>query len=125
VYGFDDILLDVEDKEISRVQYVENTFECRYKIMAKHLLDSIHFMNDGLKGAIILQTSDVAEEVNNVIVKSKFVSEHPGMVYRVMENFNVSSYYNIKVLDVYVRRWQILDGIGAEYFSELCQSKVK
>ncbi|XP_060558647.1 G-protein coupled receptor GRL101-like [Ruditapes philippinarum] len=97
--------------------------------MAKHLLESVHFTNDHLKGVILIQTRGVAEEVNKEIVKTKFILEQNAKVYRVIENFNVSSYSKTSssenVLEFYVRRWQSLNGIGAEYFSDLCNITTK
>jgi hypothetical protein len=127
-YGINNLLLDVLDKEISRAQDTENSFSCRYKTMAKHLLESVHFTSDHLKGVILIQTRGVAEEVNKEIVGTKFILEQNTKVYRVIENFNLSSYSKTSssenVLEFYVRRWQSLNGIGAEYFSDLCNSKV-
>jgi hypothetical protein len=97
--------------------------------MAKHLLESVHFTNDGVKGLILIQTNGIAENVNKeIILDTKFILEHDAKVYRVIENFNVSSYSKTtsqgNVLDVYVRRWQLLNRIGAEYFSDICNGKV-
>jgi hypothetical protein len=128
-YGINNILIDVQDKEIHRVQNIENEFQCRYKIMANRLLDSIRYTNDGPKGVILIQTNGAAESVFNDIMKSKAALETHINIYRVKERFNVSTSAEVlsqgaKVTDINVRRWKHLNGIGADRFSELCKGKI-
>ena len=95
--------------------------------MAHVLLDSIHFTNDGPKDGILIQSKGIAEEVSNEMLTNKAVVESYTKIYRVWENFNASRYsktLNSKVLDIHVRRWKILNGFGAQFFGDLCNSKV-
>jgi hypothetical protein len=127
-YNIDNILLDVIDKEINRVYDNKKSFQCRYKIMANRLLGSIRFTNDGTKGFILIQTTGAAESAVFEMEESKTGLETNVKIYKVKENFNFSSSsqsssHGAKVLDINVRRWKNLNAIGANYFSELCNSK--
>jgi hypothetical protein len=96
--------------------------------MANRLLGSIRFTNDGTKGIILIQSTGAAENAINEIVDSKTGLQTNVKIYKVKENFNLSSSaqfssHEAKVLDINVRRWKNLNAIGANYFSELCNSK--
>ncbi|XP_053380931.1 G-protein coupled receptor GRL101-like isoform X1 [Mercenaria mercenaria] len=129
-FGISKIFLEIRDKEINHVPDIETSFECRYKIMARELLESIQFTNDEIKGIIIIQSSEISKEVINEMLEKVFFSEPDFRIYKVNENFNTSYASKVhipisKVFDVRVKRWRVLAGIGAEYFSEICKVSTK
>lgn len=127
-FGMNDILMEVRDIEINASPDFEETFDCSYKIFARNVLNSVYFTNDGLKGIIVIQSSEASKEVFNSIIENKRAIKPDVKIYRVSlysdeieldtQNTTVKRYTDVKL-----RRWRYLDGVGAEYFSELCTSR--
>jgi hypothetical protein len=123
-FGITDYFLEIRDKEVDATG-IGSLFECKYNIKARKLLKSVRFTNDGNKGIILIENSETSKLLTSEIFGNVSLLGPEFKTYRLSENFNVTVDNRDEtkkefVKDVRVKRWQILNDVGAEYFNELC-----
>ena len=127
-YSLNKIQLEINDKQVQPFNVVKRLEECRYKTLAEDFIRSVmSFKNSSRKGLIFLDTDEETKSVARELFQ-KFNDKTDDLaVYRIQEVAKIRK--NVKnefpfVTDVFIRRWNSLTGVGAEYFSHLCTGKL-
>lgn len=113
-------VLQITDTEIQPMSALNRIQECKYKINARNFLMEIGFSANKSRG--ILYIGYHTDSFFTTIFRNVIPDGLNLTMYRVMEipkaGLKIDSIPH--VTDVLIRRWSLLDTIGAEYFPDIC-----
>lgn len=120
-FNLDDEVLQITDTEIQPMSTLNRMQECKYKVLARKFLKYIGLSANKSRG--ILFIGDHTDSLFTTIFKNAIPDGLNLTLYRVMESpktgLKIDSIPHVR--DVLIRRWTLLNTIGARYFPDICK----
>lgn len=114
--------LDISDEVVKSHETVSRQFVCNYSVLASDFINSIQFSKNGSRGLIFVQNSVESETVASLIF-GRIKSRPDFHLYRVIRGKRETQRKRpfTFVIDVVIKRWNMLTSIGTKFFSQICE----
>ncbi|XP_053398506.1 uncharacterized protein LOC123558066 isoform X2 [Mercenaria mercenaria] len=127
-FNLGDIVLQITDTVMQPMVALNRIQECQYNVMAKNFIRYIKLSAEKTRGLIYIQDdNDVSKTLFNTLFGKVNLADLNLTIYRIMErranDFTEESMSQVS--DVFVKRWSILNAMGAEFFPEFCRARTK